>query len=211
MPALAVMVAGMIVGCSDKTTNTASQGATSKVHAQSGQSSKQSASPAGGHVCRADARLCASFAVLRRPRRPGDLPGVDHGTVRENHLQLKLARRALKLDGKALYLIPGRATACLYFGRGQYGGFVCSPPKLVAVRGVQGGELTSGGVTITQFLPDGSHEVVLHVRGAKSRSLTMHGNAVAAHIPGPPRIGAISWLDRAGNKQMTAFDPGASG
>jgi hypothetical protein len=226
----ALLVAtGLIVGCGDASTSTghttgtattatvrmpASTVATTPVATPAKTGSKSAAAPVATgtkpHKCDAGRILCRAFGLLRRAAGSADVPRIKASAVPDDHLRLRLARRALRVGEKSLFLIPGRRVVCAYLGRGSDGGFACKPPSAAAKYGIQAGEFSAHGVTITQILPDGAHDIRLEMDGSKSRVLIMRNNAVAARIPGPPRVGAIIWSGRDGVEQTIPFNPGSA-
>lgn len=114
----------------------------------------------------------------------------------------RLARRARTFKRQSIYLLPGRHNACLYLGS-VYGGFICKRHR-EAVRGdLQLLDIGPRDYIIAQLLPDGARKVRLHVKGRRTRSLRVRGNAIVASGRAPA-IGTLTWTDGRG-RHRTPF------
>lgn len=151
--------------------------------------------------------LAASYAILRRPRGPGDaLPAgtdataVGGGTAAHYGINVTLSRFVGTVNTTRMWLVAGSTGACMYTANQ---GAVCAPTLIAATQGLTGAQapISGGADTIIGLVPDGAEVTATNADGT-AVPVQRSGNAFA--IGGAPGLHEINIREANGQHHVLA-------
>ena len=154
--------------------------------------------------------LASSFAILRRPREPGDaLPAgtppiaVGGGTTAHYGININLSRYVGTINGTKMWLVAGSTGACMYTA--DQGG-VCAATAVVTTQGLFGAQVpvAGGADTFIGVIPDGASVTATNTDGTPAR-VERSGSAFA--VTSDPRLSAVT-IHEPDGQQLTLPAPG---
>jgi hypothetical protein len=156
-------------------------------------------------------QLCGDFKVLRRAQRSSDRPKLRNAAFVElHHLELDYSRRLASSGQKALYLLPGRSVACIYYGA-AYGGYICGRRADVRRRGLILVEKAPDAAAVVVLLPDGAHAVRYRLGSQPLRRASPKSNALVLTVTRAFPGVFIRWLSRTNKHVVWHLDSAHAG